>query len=118
MKNFLDLTDIDTKDKLHVDIQLKEHDNPVYVFTLNNRTINTVSYFRTFDLFDNIDAKCFIQQGAIEIEHFKVNGFEVLPIYLHLASPPTSWITTSWEFSIPAPFYLWKHHITGQGRIF
>jgi len=118
MKNFLDLTDIDTKEKLVVDIQLKEHNNPVYVFTLNDRTINTVKHNKTLDLLDNIDAKCFIEKGAVEIERFSVNGFEVLPIYLHSANPPTSWITTNWEFSIPAPFYLWKHHITGQGRIF
>lgn len=118
MKNFSDLTDINTKEKLFVNIQLKEHDDAIYVFTLNNHAISTVNYSTTFDLFDNIDVKCFVQQGAVEIEQCSVNGFEVLPIYLHLASPPTSWITTSWKFSIPAPFYVWKHNITGQGRIF
>ena len=118
MQNFSNLTDINTKGKLFVDIQLKEHNDAIYVFTLNNHTINTLNYVEIFDLFDNINLKCFIQQGAVEIERFSINEFEVLPMYQHLASPPTAWITTNWEFSIREPFYMWKHHTTGQGRIF
>lgn len=118
MKNFSDLTGINTNDKLHVDIQLEEHEDAVYVFMVNDSTISSVNYNTTLDLFESITLKCFIQKGAVEVKSATVNGFEVLPIYQKLAIPPTNWITTSWEFSIPSPFYVWKHDITGQGRIF
>ena len=117
MKNFSDLTAIKTKEQLAVSISLKQHDAE-YVFSINDTTISSDNYSGKFDLFDDLSFKCYINKGAVEILSITVNDFEVLPVYQHLANPPTAWITTQWEFVIPAPFYIWKHHTTGQGRIF
>lgn len=114
MKNFLDSTTIDISNQLEVKIELIEHNSPVYSFTVNNRSVESTMYF---DLLDNLNFSCIISNGTVEVAKIIINGKEVLPVYQHLAEPPTNWITTDWKFSIPGPFYPWYHQITGQGWI-
>ena len=117
MKNFSDITAIDTSDLLEVYIEINEHNGAEYVFFINNEPVSVTRGSIKFDLLTAIDLECKIKTGAVEISKFLVNGKEVLPIYQHLANPPTNWITTDWKFSIPGPFYPWYHEITGQGWI-
>ena len=55
---------------------------------------------------------------AIEITKLKIDVYEVLPLYQHLATPPTNYLdfTGTWTFEIPE-FYPWLHEITGQGWV-
>lgn len=47
-----------------------------------------------------------------------IDGYEILPKYQHLASPPCCYIDFNnvWVLKIPN-FYPWYHEITGQGWI-
>jgi len=114
MKNFLDITAIDTCDQLEVEIELIGHNNSEYTFTVNNLPAKHKMYF---DLLDDLNFRCNINNGAVEVVKITINGKEILPIYQHLARPATAWITADWEFVVPAPFYAWYHEITGQGWI-
>lgn len=112
MKNFYEITAIDTRHRLRVKIELVEHHGAKYCFAVNNLPARAVM---TFDLLDELRFSCQIQSGAVEVAKIAINGHEVLPIYQHLASPATNWITTDWEFVVSAPFYPWYHRVTGQG---
>lgn len=114
MKNFLDITDINLEQKLKIQIELLEHNNPVYSFKLNGLPIQKTMYL---GLLDHLHFSCEISQGAIEIVKICVNTKEILPLYLNCANPPTNWITQNWQFNIDKPFYPWYHEITGQGWI-
>jgi len=64
-------------------------------------------------------------EQAIEIEHFAINDFSIIPNYIHHAtytndqnfSEPTTYLGFNglWEFLVPDPWYHWKHKVTGQG---
>lgn len=114
MKNFLDITAIDINNQLEVKIELVEHNKPEYSFTVNHVPMQGVMYF---GLLDELNFCCEISNGAVEVARITINGNEVLPVYQHLAQPPTAWITNSWSLVIPQPFYPWYHAITGQGWI-
>lgn len=114
MKNFYEVTVIDIDNKLEVEVELIEHDNPEYTFTVNDLSIVPHLTF-AFCLLDELQFRCNINKGAVEVARITINGKEVLPIYQHLAKPATNWITTDWEFNIPSSFYAWYHEITGQG---
>lgn len=114
MKNFLDITAIDVSNKLLVTVDLKEHDNPKFEFTVNGLSLKTQMYF---DLLDSLHFSCDISNGAVEVVKITINNKEILPVYQHLASPATAWITENWKFEMPGPFYPWYHEITGQGWI-
>ncbi len=112
MKNFLDITAIDIRNQLKVEIKLIEHNNPEYTFTVNDLPAQPKL---CFGLLDDLNFRCKISNGAVEVAKITINGKEVMPIYLNLAKPATNWITENWEFTVPSPFYPWYHQITGQG---
>jgi hypothetical protein len=112
MKNFLDITAIDINNQLEVEIELIEHNDPEYSFTVNNLPVQPKM---RFGLLDDLNFCCKISNGAVEVAKITINGHEVLPVYQRLALPATNWITTDWQFTVPAPFYAWYHEITGQG---
>lgn len=114
MKNFYEVMDFDTRDKLIVSVNLIKHDNPKYTFTINDHPVNHTA---KFDLLEPLTFYCSVTNGVIEVAKITINGNEVMPIYLHLADPKTNWITSNWTFTIPGPFYPWYHEITGQGWI-
>jgi hypothetical protein len=114
MKNFSDITAIDTSDQLEVEIELIGHNNAEYTFTVNDLPAKPKMYF---DLLDSLNFCCNINNGAVEVAKLIINGHEVLPVYQHLANPATNWITHNWTFTISGPFYPWYHEITGQGWI-
>jgi len=114
MKTFYDITTIDCKNKLRVSVVLKEHQNPEYLFTVNHILVKNQSVIY-LDLLQPINFHCQVQNGAVEILTITINDKQVMPLYLHLSNPPTSWITDIWMLDIPGPFYPWYHQITGQG---
>ena len=114
MKNFSDITAIDLDHQLEVKIDLVEHYKPTYVFTVNDLPVAPVMYF---GLLDNLNFRCNISKGIVEILKITINGNEVMPVYQHLSNPATNWITKNWNLSIPGPFYPWYHQITGQGWV-
>ena len=114
MKTFYDITTIDTKNQLKIQVVLKEHNNPLYLFTVNKIPVITQATI-CLDLLESVNFYCEVQNGAIEIEKIIINDKLILPLYLHLACPKTSWITKNWCFEIVGPFYPWYHSISGQG---
>jgi hypothetical protein len=114
MKNFSDITAIDINNQLEVDIEIIKHNDPDFAFSVNGIPLESKMYF---GLLDQIRFSCKISKGAVEVARITINGKEVLPIYQHLATPATNWITADWEFVVPALFYPWYHEITGQGWI-
>jgi len=116
MKNFYEVTDIDVSNSLTVMVELVEHNNPKYLFTVNEVSVQT-NCTLLFDLLTNLHFKCYVENGAIEIKKISINAREIMPVYLNLSEPPTNWITNKWSLSIAKPFYPWYHEITGQGWI-
>jgi hypothetical protein len=65
------------------------------------------------------------RETAIKIDSVRIDGFELVPAWNHLAvydterglQGPTSYlgINGSWKLDIDRPFYQWRHGITGQG---
>lgn len=116
IKNFYNLTDIDTSAQLKVEILLHCHDTAEYRFTVNKQ-ISTESSIFYFDLLDSLYFNCSVTRGAVEVVKIAINGYEIMPVYLHLAEPKTNWITDNWTLSVPGPFYPWYYEITGQGWV-
>lgn len=64
-------------------------------------------------------------ETAVLIKSIMIDGFEIVPNYIHLAkyenerdsTGPTSYLGINgvWTFEIPEPFYRWRHQVTGQG---
>ena len=67
-------------------------------------------------------------ESALIIEHLDLDDFAVVPNWTQLANytndrrdnQPTNYLGFNghWTFNIDKPFYIWKHHITGQGWLF
>jgi len=113
---------METRNKLRIDIELTLHRDPSFKFFVNNILLTEPVTTLYFDLLDDIHLsyQSLSNAGAVEIQNISVNGNQILPKYLHLASPPTNWIEkiNHWDFSIPSPFYKWHQVITGQGDAF
>ena len=116
MKNFSEVTAINTADRLAVHVELIEH-GCVYNFSVNQMPLIGSSNVFYLDLLSPISFKCNVHSGAIDIAKIAINGHEVMPLYQHHASPATAWVTADWELHIQQPFYTWYHQATGQGWI-
>lgn len=125
IKNFSELTAIETVNTLNIELRYKVHG-----YCLATVCINDMYYIEggrcyiPVNLFEPISLRVNLinfteGSSGLEIEYFSINGLEVLPKYLHLASKPTTYIDfyDEWSFEIPANFYVWYHQITGQGWI-
>jgi len=118
MKNFSELTDINTHDQLTVNVELSTNKDAVYTFKVNGKLLDQQIQTLKLDLLDKIELRCKVVQGSVEIKRIDINGFEVLPLYQHLAIPQTAWIDQEdWNFVIDIPFYEWKHRISGGGWV-
>jgi hypothetical protein len=126
MKNFSEATDI--KSTLKLDIVLRARPVGTVKSQIRiNGLIWTTDISDSEQLFrhevaltDPIDIQIQIQRThpeALEVE-LEIDGISVLPMYQHLANPPTCYIDNNsvWTYYIPN-FYPWLHKITGQGWI-
>jgi len=123
IQNFSDLTVIDTSEFLEVRVTLRVHGEVKFEFSVNSDVFNTGTFSSRYPIDTLFTFRCNVselsQGSAVEIVSVTVNDKKFLPIYLHLATPQTSYInfTGLWEFKIDRPFYPWYHDITGQGWI-
>lgn len=122
MNTFSDITAIDLNRKLLVKIDTVRHGTVQYRLRINGHLVPDNSIEIYLNLFDPVHLHCFVIPGqdgsALEIKSLTVNGLEVLPRYMHLASKPTMWLTGGeWYFISKGPFYPWYHEISGQGFI-
>jgi hypothetical protein len=124
MKNFYDLTAIDTSDRLKLILRIVRHGTISAIIKLNNKILNSDYLIQSFDLFDTIKLEIsvldFIEgSSGIEIAELSINGYEILPKYQHLANPKCNYVDfkSPWVLEIPGPFYVWYHDISGQGWI-
>jgi len=128
MKNFSEATVIKSNLVLYVNLAISPMGGDTYCqIELNQKVlfVGLVSEKTNLNaevpLCDPLNFKFFVERThpqAIQIDMLTVDGMEVLPLYRHHASPPTSYLdfTGHWELSIPN-FYPWYHEITGQGWI-
>lgn len=120
IKNFLQVMDIDTSNKLNVVIELKQEIESNFQFSVNNLPCSIGRNKFTFDLFDNLYFTCKKEDFiGFEIVEITINNYKIFPLYMHKAEPPTNWLDKpcEWNFNIQAPFYLWYHNISGNGWI-
>lgn len=124
MKNFSDITAIETVHALTVKLDYRVHGRCVFTIGINDQWYFESSGFTRVNLFDSITLKVDLADfdegtSGIEIENFSVNGLEILPKYQHLSIDKKCYIDKLglWYLEIPAPFYPWYHQITGQGWI-
>jgi hypothetical protein len=126
MKNFSELTYI----KSTLTIKIKLSVTPVGILPCLIKLGSEILYEdlitqpQIFDvelpLTDSIDLTVQINRHhpTAVILDLSIDGYEIIPKYQHLATPPTDYINfnTTWTFKIPN-FYPWYHNITGQGWI-
>lgn len=123
MNNFSDITAIDIAGKLKVKLIIAKHGPVHYRMRLNGHLIMDTVTEIDLNLLAPIKLHSNIIESnnghnAVEIVTLSVNGIEILPRYLHLASSPTVWLNQGkWTFAVMEPFYPWYHVISGQGFI-
>ena len=77
MKNFYEVTVIDIKNQLEVVVELREHDNPEYKFTVNDLPMVSRMPF-AFCLLAELQFRCTISNGAVEVAKITIEGNEYL----------------------------------------
>lgn len=123
IKTFSDLSAINTRQKLVVDLLITRYGQTDSFVKLNGFIINVDKITFTLDLFDPVKLDVNLiefKEGTSGLDiSLTVNRLEVLPKYQHLSSNKKCYIDTldPWTFSIPANFYTWYHNISGQGWI-
>ena len=126
MKNFYEATVTKPNLKLGVELVLTPIGNVPCLVKLNNKTyfentlIGKTIVKCEVGLTDPINLSIQIYRNHPDAVELKLNidGYEVLPKYQHLATPPTDYLDFNgvWTLNIPN-FYPWYHEITGQGWI-
>lgn len=116
--------DTDISQGLVVEVELNPNGNIEYVFTVNGDTVTGNKWSNTYHLLSPLRFQCVITShepghSGLDIVNVSVNGKTILPLYLGLATPATSYLgcNGTWTFEINQPFYPWYHGITGQGWI-
>ncbi len=128
MKNFSDITAIETVNALNVNLQYRVHGRCAFSISVNDYYFQAgagVGFGNVhMDLFDSITLKVELMDfdegtSGVEIKQFSINGLEILPKYQHLSSNKKCYIDElgTWYFEIPSAFYTWYHQITGHGWI-
>jgi len=126
IKTFSDITAIETRGSLRVQVKTTAHGTVKYTVQVNERYTTAVydtNHIHYFDLLDPVSIKIKLEEfvegtSGVEVA-VAINGLEVLPKYQHLSSKQNNYIDTldEWQLLIPANFYTWYHEITGQGWI-
>lgn len=125
IKNFSDITDIETVWALNIEFEFKKHGHVIPYICLNDKWhISGGKGSIPVNLFEPINLRINLlefEEGSsgLEIVNFSINGLEILPKYRHLANKDTTYIDfyDEWVLEIPAPFYTCYHAISGQGWI-
>lgn len=121
IKNFSQLMDIDSTDKISIDIINSVEGDPDYTLTVNGTTILPGSHSRLVGLFDNIIIKCEKKSvhGEIKVTKLTINNKIILPRFNHLATNSTNIITKpgNWSLLIRQPFFTWYHKVSSHGWI-
>lgn len=123
MKNFLELTDINTSEQLEVSLTLVKHGDIKFLAKINDVCVDADHTTLKFDLFDSIKLEFTVLEfvpgsSGVDITAFAINGLDVLPKYKHLFKTDTYLDKLGTvEFVIPGPFYTWYHTVSGQGLI-
>ena len=137
MKTYSDLQDIDTRLRLH--IELEPVGTPDVTITINgfknhypgsSSNINLDYYIDLLDLFFvdiELSNKHYTleYETAIIIKRLSVDNIELMPTYNYLAeyvndhanNNPTSYLgfNGKWTLNFNRPFYHWLHEHSGQG---
>ena len=127
MKNFSEATATRSNLTIKMVLDLKAIDLCPCQIKINNRVefygdlVGKNTFIKHLSLIDPISVEITVDRQhpqAIEILNLTMDDYEILPLYQHLATPPTNYLdfTGSWTLAIPN-FYPWLHEITGQGWI-
>ena len=126
MKNFLEATAIKSGLKLDLVITLDPVEQCVCVLLVNDEVIHDgllsspkVITHRVLN--DNpIKIKVIVTRQHPEAVKLSVSvdNLPIIPLYQHMAVPPTDYIDFNGEWTLTIPkFYTWYHQVTGQGWI-
>jgi hypothetical protein len=140
MKNFLDLLAIEPELTISVVLNpIVDNGPPGCRLSINGHNlfygdlVNRLTCNFKTNLIDPFDLKIELynkiynieKETAIEIESIRIDSFEIIPNWTHLASyhndhdinAPTSYLGFNghWQLNIDRPFYHWLHVQTGQG---
>ena len=126
MKNFYEATVIKRALMLDVIVTLQPVGSCTCCVYINDNAVfggivtELTELFVSVPLTAGIDFRIQMQRSHPEaiILGISIDGIEIIPVYLHLATPPTNYLDFNgeWSMSIPS-FYPWLHEITGQGWI-
>lgn len=126
MKNFYEATVIKRALMLDVIITLHPVVSCVCCVYINDDAVfdgivtELTQIVQSVHLTDDINFRIKIRRTHPEaiILGINIDGIEIIPVYLHLSTPPTHYLDFNGEWSITIPsFYPWLHEITGQGWI-
>ena len=126
MKNFYEATVIKPSLTIKVRLTLDPIGSLPCVVKINGITVhediirNTKEIIQNIPLNNAVDISIKVYRhhpDALQVS-LTIDDHDILPIYQHLANPPTNYLDFNgeWTFSI-ADFYPWYHEITGQGWI-
>jgi hypothetical protein len=109
---------IDTAERIHLRFDIRCFGGASYQLKVNGRLVNSNS--ATLGLLDPIDIQ--IEKkgtGLVDVSNITINDFQVMPMYLIHADPPTNRLESdnTWRFRIAPNYYVWYHHIMGNGWI-
>ena len=126
MKNFYEATVIKPGLTIPVKLTLDPIGSLPCLIKINGTTVyedtirNTKEIIQNIPLNDAVNISIQIYRhhpDALQVS-LTINDYDVLPVYQHLANPPTCYLDQNniWTFNI-SNFYPWYHEITGQGWI-
>jgi hypothetical protein len=140
MKNYSDLTDIDTR--LAVTIELEPVGTPTATVIINDKQytyskiMSQIIINDYLPLMDSINISVVLMnkhyttdyETAVIIRRISIDNIDLIPKYDYLAeyindhdnNSPTSYLgfNGKWTLTINRPFYHWLHEYSGQGWLF
>lgn len=140
MKTFCELLDTDPQIEIQINLDSVYHrDAPYTTVIVNDILLFDSTLTEKVDLQFSIALLSPIQidiglknkrynvdkETAVIIKQITIDQLKIVPNYTQLATyvndhqnnNPTSYLgfNGTWSLTIPEPFYIWKHHVTGQG---
>jgi hypothetical protein len=127
MKNFYEATVTKSKLTSTVELMLMPVGQCVAVVMINDNVVHdgllTVSksiQVKVKPIDGPIDIKIVMTRQHPEALEVKVviDGYDIIPLYLAHAKPPTNYLDFNGEWNLHIPnFYPWIHALTGQGWV-
>ena len=113
---FSDIMDIDTADRICIEMQATTEDDPFYDIRINGIKAQPRQYV---DLLSEIRIDFKKSQRGLVMLELCINGREILPLLRHVVDCEDHCIEAArtWHLSITPNFHSWYHSVSSQGWI-